>query len=562
MYPVSSSRCRTSTTNSSQVRAPKTKEPSADYIKFPTLPESDPYIPGTVSCQLYQSTSRLSEPAKSSLLDTTYQPKMPPPTLLPFPSEVTAQHPSDYEQYLPELPPQSLRVVNRDPPAPASTVTLVSSRSCVCPSMAQHTMKVENEKKQRKIQSQKEIESPYSSYFYSKELNDVCQNHTTTHTDKEILNANRRDTTRKPESIPEDPRQKSIGPSTEKKWQRRWCVKHLMYDLCAVNQRNIPNYIFSHPKNNSNTLESERISASDANAPTEPVTLPPVEAKEETAEATPDKRRTDTNRFVDSVDYHCTSRFLNNQHRIFRSGSGLRRPLQDEQKKASERLLEEARRSEIQWRSGVEKVTQELEIIEKNLQAVSKTSSCGGMQRQDMARNKEAVKAVQRKGSLIPVRKTSGPFTAKESLTPTSIATAFIEPAAGRYCEKLESVYGLARANACKTGNIQGEELKKVIRLSSIEQEAEIEAVAVVESSTDSLQVAKAEGTTSRTRVIAASLKVLENQAEADSKWESVDLSDDDGWENMIDDNSGDWEYLENNDSYSVLPIHIKTVDT
>lgn len=323
---------------------------------------------------------------------------MVPPNFPPSSFEMTAQYPSNYGQDLSGSPSQFLRVMNPDSPAPATTGVSASSASGVCPSMVQEMMKVEDGKEEPTIELQKEIKNPFLSFSYSKAFDDVSQKRTITYKDKERLNTNHQDMPRKLDFIPQDSRQKYSEPGVEKKWQRKWCVKHFIYDLCAVGQEKPSEYIPSHLDNAVNLLDNERMSASDVNALTGPITSANTEAKGGPPEVIPGKKVADTDRFIDFVEHQRVSYSLDNQDRICLLEPGLRKPLQAEQRNKSEDLLEEAKKSETQWQSGIEQVIKELEVIEKNLRAVWKTLSCGRMQRQEMAPKKEAVRAVQHTG--------------------------------------------------------------------------------------------------------------------------------------------------------------------
>ncbi|KAJ4359076.1 hypothetical protein N0V95_002470 [Ascochyta clinopodiicola] len=210
----------------------------------------------------------------------------------------------------------------------------------------------------------------------------------------------------------------------------------------------------------------------------------------------PGKGCTEPNRYIDLVERQNASWACYRQNDALSGNETLQN---DEQKKACDLVKEAAIKSETHWRSEADKVTQELKDLGKQVQVNSAVTVCG--------RN-EAPKPVPKESVNAPSLKNL--ITSVETL-----------PVPERTPAKLDSREPTSSLNPLASSSAAVQTTKP----------------------TDSIKAAKA-GRVPFTKCNTPGPDFLASNDEGDKNWDSVELSDDEGWEELIGDDINEWEVV------------------
>ncbi|KAJ4312905.1 hypothetical protein N0V94_007206 [Neodidymelliopsis sp. IMI 364377] len=321
---------------------------------------------------------------------------------------------------------------------------------------------------------------------------------------------------------------------------KRWCTIHLAYDLCVDSVRQETSKQYPDPIQYAS--QTSTIATSSATPVPSASEIPALNLDNETSKARAGfsltgRICTDPNRFIDFAERQRAARALGRKLELSDKAEYIRK--QTEQKmraedresrrshreeffrakaqmgKECERLLAESKLSEIVWRTKVEKVTKELEEIEKKVPNNSAKSTSVS--------------------EILPISSTveSPGKTTFSSDVPGKAAGIDVEQAVAKCPAQLPSSSPEKRTPLC---NATVDSTFK-----TREDQATVSDTSVAESHY-AYDAQMQEKTTSRSRTIASVLRAVAAEVEADANWDRIELSDDEDWENVEAD--VDWEVL------------------
>ncbi|KAF9700708.1 hypothetical protein EKO04_001414 [Ascochyta lentis] len=513
---------------------------AVDYIGA-----SRPQIPGRYpsATRAYQACPPVNpnfEPSHLSLTNVPYRPRTPPMTLPPLSLDAVHQRPPGLTHPLPEPLPRYLRVEMPDSPSSTLPRHTMAGRS----STGFFTTGVEKMDKTEKLPKAPVKDNNKSTLGRPESV-------APTYEERHKMRLDLQDMTKKLETAFQDPRMNPGEVARKKKMpeQKLHCAhlgcdthnvrtdERLNLDLPPLKSSvaKVAEKMASAPKpgvSNSTTLQA---------ASSVSVTPPVVNKVEEVAPKTIlGSGYADSTRFIDFVERQRASWAFHVRNSV---------QLGDQQKKLCERATEAAKNSQTQWRSGADRVSNDLGDIEKKLQPNSKIPVCSKTKAPKLVPNTELVNASSVRVSDFPTNALDLP---KQDGKAYKSNNEYIEMAAKLRGDSEAVIEFPPAAVKADVNSTQDLELKTMTSshdplASSLAEDQKDSGRAMTAEAKikDEIQAADAKSVTPTARIKVSRLKAPATDAEAGVKWDSIELSDDDGWEKVIGDGDSDWEVLE-----------------
>ncbi|KZM27900.1 uncharacterized protein EKO05_0005814 [Ascochyta rabiei] len=478
---------------------------------------ADRYGPGNYTYQAFPPVESTFESSGPSSTNSPYRPRTPPTTLSPLLLDAVHQRPPGHTHPLPEPLSKYLRVARPNPSASTKPSHTVTDASSTAPSGSKAQKTEKGRKKKAPRERMNELEP------------DILESIKPGHEEKRITQIDLQDMAKKLETAFQDPRMnKGESACKKKRLEKNWCHQHLEYDTCDTEGCEGGNWVYPYPRSSvKKTVLAPKPKASNSTVTqtaSSVAATPPavIEVESDATKTIPEKGYTDLNRFIDLNGRQHASWAPYRQNDALCGNETVQH---DEQRIACERTREAAIKSEAKWRLEADKVSKDLKQIEKKVQASSPTTVCGKKGTLNLAPKKALVNASSVKESNTSAKMLHATEKTGGAVTSYSALRRLIEGTARPLDDSIPDLDLTMKTPPFDplVSSLPGKQAAKT---------------------KDEIKATEAVGVAAETRTTTSRLDTLATNAEANSKWDGTEMSEDEGWEKVIGDDDSDWEVV------------------